>query len=154
LPVLGIAFGIARAELHGASAKRYRFDITGYDPRDLLQGHYLQYRLALGEAGAASPCNDDDPACALCLQSIGSGVPPALRRVSLSSEAPSCSSILRTEFLERLSRFYIPEARAAELTEKLRVSAQNGRAQLIVAVDSSGVPSAEALWLDGEEVRP
>ena len=49
LPLVVIAIGIVRGELHLAGARRWTFEVGGYDPRDLLQGRYLAYRLELHE---------------------------------------------------------------------------------------------------------
>jgi hypothetical protein len=58
-----------------------------------------------------------------------------------------------TRYLPRLQRFCIPEARAAELSQKLLTSAARADARVLVPLDRDGVPSVEALLLGDKEVR-
>jgi uncharacterized membrane-anchored protein len=154
LPLLGISAGIVRGELHRGESRRFVLAIHGYDPRDLLHGQYLQYRLDLQEPDGARVCEDDDDDCGLCLtRGDDDAKPPSVRRALLSVERPVCNAVLLTRYLPRLQRFYIPEARAAELSQKLLTSAARDDARVLVAIDRDGVPSAEALLLGDEEVR-
>jgi GDYXXLXY protein len=154
LPVVGIAVGIVRAELQLAHAQRFVLPITGYDPRDLLHGHYLAYRLVLGEGGDTSVCADEAPGCALCLSAGVGYAPSSVRRVPGAGAAEGCDALVPISALPSLQRFYIPEARADELTVKLRDAAAAGEARLVVAVDRAGTARATALWLAGEVVDP
>ena len=43
LPMIGLLVLVARAEVLLRSGESFRIAIKGYDPRDLLHGHYLQY---------------------------------------------------------------------------------------------------------------
>ena len=45
LPIVAFAALVVRAELWRASGPVFHVAIAGYDPRNLLQGHYLRYRL-------------------------------------------------------------------------------------------------------------
>ncbi len=44
LPVLGITLFIAHSQYRALTGEVYRVAIEGYDPRDLIHGHYLRYR--------------------------------------------------------------------------------------------------------------
>ncbi len=73
LPLLALGGIIVKNERDIASAKTWRVAIIGYDPRDLLYGHYLNFRfdwayllsMALALPGKAVACvstlNTDQP---------------------------------------------------------------------------------------------
>jgi hypothetical protein len=153
LPVLGILLGIVRAELQLADARRFVLPIAGFDPRDLLHGHYLAYRLLLGEAGDTSICADDAPGCALCLSASTGDAPSGVVRLAAGAGAEHCDGLLPLSALPTLQRYYIPEARAEELTGKLRDAAADGQAYLVIAIDRAGTARAVELWLAGEVVN-
>lgn len=149
LPVLGIALGIARSELHFARAQDWSLPVAGYDPRDLLRGHYIQYRLQLPGA-ESSYCQDEDRDCCLCLER---GEPVSISR-QICSAAESCDGMLRSEYLSQLERYYVPEARAREAEDKLRADAGQGKARLVIALDPGGKPQVRALLIDGKPLLP
>src|SRR5215475_15431191 len=66
LPIVAFLGLVGRAELLRASGPVFHVAIAGYDPRDLLQGHYLRYRLQWPADGAC-----DGTTCCLCLQTSG-----------------------------------------------------------------------------------
>jgi uncharacterized membrane-anchored protein len=149
LPVLGITLSVARSEIHFARSQNWSLPVAGYDPRDLLRGHYIQYRLEL-PAPEASYCEDDDPGCCLCLSR---SEPVALSR-QLCSSAQSCDGMLRSEYLSQLQRYYVPEARAQEAEQKLRAAPGQGKARLVVALDPAGEPQVRQLLVDGQPLVP
>ncbi len=154
LPVLVLAFGIVRAERHLASATRWSFDVTGYDPRDLLRGHYLQYRLDLHEQEALESCADDfGERCCLCLDAAASNQPPVVRRASCELARQRCDGVLKTRYLSELTRYYIPEERAQELTQVFQDAAREHQTKLVVAIDESGKPQIDALLVDGRRIE-
>lgn len=153
LPVLGIGLGIVRAELQLARAQRFVLPIAGFDPRDPLHGHYLAYRLLLGAAHDPSVCADDAPGCSLCLRRSLGYDPSPVERLAGGSGPETCDARLPVAALATLQRFYIPEARADELTRKLRDAALDGQARLVIAIDASGTARPVALWLAGEVVN-
>ena len=44
IPLLGIAWFIYDSEMNLRRGNSYEIPVTGYDPRDLLKGHYIRYR--------------------------------------------------------------------------------------------------------------
>lgn len=149
IPVLGIALGIARSELQFARSQDWSLPVAGYDPVDLLRGHYIQYQVQLPGAQFGS-CYDTEPDCCLCL---ARGEPVAISREPCSV-AKSCDGMLRTEYLPQLQRYYVPEARAQEAENQLRLAAGQGKAELVVAIDPSGKPQVRALLIDGKPLLP
>lgn len=154
LPLLVLALGIVRSERHLSENRRWVFDVTGYDPRDLLRGHYIQYRLVLDEGDATSrgldPCVDSssDEGCCLCLSADVLMGPTSVVRTTCEAAFVQCEGALQTRYLEELQRFYIPEARAEELTTLFQDAAQEHRTQLVVAIDKSGKPQIDTLLID------
>ena len=45
IPFVLLCLLIVRAELHISQGKEWKFQVQGYDPRDLLRGHYLRFGL-------------------------------------------------------------------------------------------------------------
>lgn len=114
LPLLGL--GAIWAIVHTRAQQGVEWDVPvrGYDPRDLLRGHYIVYRydwpgLDAGPALLAT-------ARGLCLH----GEPPRIERVAILEGA--CTHPVRaTEAGSGLSngRLYVPQSRAAELERQL-----------------------------------
>ena len=153
LPLLALVLGIVRAEWHLAHSSHWVLDITGYDPRDLLRGHYIQYRLALHETAGEPACSEKSgERCCLCLTATGTDTPPKVQRTTCE-RADSCDGALQTRYLSELQRYYIPEARADAWTERVRTAATDGKARLRIAVDPSGRPQIEALLVDGVPIE-
>ena len=152
IPLAVLAMGIVRAEHRLSHGRRWVFDVNGYDPRDLLRGHYLEYRLDLPPEAPSAACIDADPACCLCLTSRGTGEPPAVEREICTTAMPRCDGVLRTDRLPDLRRYYVPEEGAAELTVRLRDAARAHRARLAVILDGQGRPQIDGLFIDGERI--
>lgn len=154
LPLLVIVMGIVRSELHLAQGTLWAFDVDGYDPRDLLRGHFIQFRLDLHEESPNEECGDNDgDRCCLCLDKTNEGQPPLVRRISCESAQSQCDGLLQTRYLKELTRYYIPEQDAAKLETKFREAAARKQARLWVAIDKTGRPQIESLRLDGEVIQ-
>ena len=69
LPLVALVLLIVRAELVLKQGKRWTVAIGGYDPRDLIRGHYLQYRVRWKkDPNSTEACTDRDGDCYLCLR--------------------------------------------------------------------------------------
>jgi uncharacterized membrane-anchored protein len=156
LPLVALGLGIVRSERHLAEGRRWSFEVTGYDPRDLLRGHYIQYRLVLEEVdlpvvGAADgiPCDDaTSDTCCLCLYADYPQGPTTVERADCASALSTCDGVLQTRYLEELQRYYIAEDRAAELTQIFQDASQEKQARLIVAIDEAGKPQIDVLLVN------
>jgi len=156
LPLVVLALGIVRSERHLANNRRWIFEIAGYDPRDLLRGHYIQFRLALEETdlpvvGAAdgAHCDDDTgDTCCLCLFSDDAGGRAFVERTTCELARTECPGALQTRYLSELQRYYIAEERAQELTDILQDASLEHRAQLVLAIDAAGKPQIDTLLID------
>src|SRR6185369_15108301 len=153
LPLIVLALGMVRAERHLGENRRWIFEATGYDPRDLLRGHYIIYRLALDETDPAfqdaEQCRDDSgDRCCLCLSAETPGGPTKVQRTTCEFAYGRCEGALQSQYLSELQRYYIPEERAAEITRLFQDASREHRAQLVVAVDKSGRPQIDTLLVD------
>lgn len=162
LPVVGLLALVGRSELARQGAE-FRLGITGYDPRDLIAGHFLRYQYELdwqGEsscgiayssspaAGGAEPRVSARPqlqlGCCLCLTRQGE-LPafPAVQQLSCA-EARRCDGWLYSEQLQPPHRYYVPEERALELEQALRAR----KAAVQVVASPSGTAAVGELYLD------
>lgn len=156
LPMLGLLVLVARAEVLLRSGESFRVAIRGYDPRDLLHGHYLQYGFDFdwrGESTCGSVSGgvptELDPSCCVCLASdVDSNTLAEARQVSCD-QVTDCDGWLRAAALTPPLRYFVPERYASELEDALR-----GRApSLAVACGPGGAPAIGELYLDGRPWR-
>lgn len=152
LPILLLVLVVGRSEWHLLRADTWHFAIQGYDPRYLLRGHYMRFRLAVSPYETIESCRVGDPACCYCLET-GPGLEARAPLASSITAADQCDAFVRTDALHALDRFYIPEDGRTEIESILRSAARQGRAHLAVAVSSSGQPMIEALLIDGQPIR-
>jgi GDYXXLXY protein len=120
LPVLAVVIGIVRAEWVFRHGRDFVFEIGGHDPRDLLRGHYLLFRLRVDPLAVREAC-DDDPAeaCCLCLtRGEGNRVATAERATCATARA-DCEGALQLTDAIRSVRYYVPEAHATDLERRL-----------------------------------
>lgn len=154
LPLCVIGLGIVRAERHLARSTSWVFEVDGYDPRDLLRGHYIQFRLDLHEEAALEACDDDrSERCCLCLTATTKDQPPRVQRSTCARATSQCDGVLQTRYLSELRRYYIPEEDAWKLEQQFREAAQASRALLRIAINDDGKPQIEALLVNGHEIR-
>lgn len=151
LPVLAIVGLIARANNVLQSGTEWRVPITGYDPRDLLRGHYLVYRL--GWQVQTESCQGDG--CCYCLWNPNPNpspptepAEPAVSVISCADRAP-CQSYFHARELPNLEKFYIPETDGTRLEEEVR----NKKAALLISVSPRGRAGIKDLLLDGRPFR-
>lgn len=142
LPIVILAGNTWMHYQQRSTGETITFPIEGFDPRDLLSGHYLIYRINYG-IGDSGDCPTSDITASLCLEPE--------RRIYPTDELPqSCTQFIRgncdssTRFISGLERFYIPEQYADVLDKKVR----NKQGKLVVAVDSSGNAGVVDLLID------
>ena len=122
-------------------------DIVGFDPRDLLSGHYLRYKIDYRSRNACKIASESaNKKVRLCLEPE--------RYFLDNTPTPSqaqCRRYLegvctKTGFISGLERFYIPEKYAPQLDTLVR----DARGALQISVDSHGNAVIETLFIDGE----
>jgi GDYXXLXY protein len=111
LPIVAFAGLTARAELLRASGPVFRVAIAGYDPRDLLQGHSLRYRIQWPADGA---CDSD--ACCLCLRTSG-----VHTKIECGGADETCDAQLSHQMVEQERKFFIQEDAGPALEQAIRL---------------------------------
>jgi uncharacterized membrane-anchored protein len=113
--------------------------IVGYDPRDLLSGHYLVYRV---DYGVANLCATPDEVLGfVCLDN----------RTFTHYNPDGCSLFIKgtckhRRFEAGIDRFYIPEEKAAMLDQMVR----GKQASIVISVTGSGYAQVKNLLLNGK----
>ena len=117
LPLAGLAALWGWGDHLSRQGTDWLVPIAGYDPRDLLRGHYVQFSYDWPELSDAV----EGPA-ELCLH----GAPPRLERITLPAPGSQCAHLARAADADggypmglRMGRVYIAQTRSAELTRKL-----------------------------------
>ena len=130
LPTAIIAGWAIHLAAERGSQPTMRIAITGYDPRDLLRGHYLRFQLDLPAAnGEACACLRPDPDDALRPK-----VEPARCTVPPPRD---CRHFIGDPW--RAYRYYAPEERALALQGELM--ANPGGASVLVHFHGDGTVS-------------
>jgi hypothetical protein len=151
VPVIGMALWLGWLCILVARAPEVVLRVEGYDPRDLLSGHYLTYRVQYGvEAVHNAPFQED--VCACFNEPLS--VPASAWWMGPCSERPesTCPIFLKgysaygNRFIAGIERFYIPERYAA----KLRTVP--GLATIRVAVPANGRGIVRQMQVDGEDL--
>jgi hypothetical protein len=139
VPVLGLAglWGMSDRTYH--SGTEWEVPIQGYDPRDYLRGHYVEF--SYDWPGIDERSGDVIPD-SLCLE----GRAPRIARVAMTPGS-ACAHPLRSEgagvygydALTR-GRLYVGQDRAARLEEELRNRDQRGIVTIRQRADGSFTP--------------
>jgi hypothetical protein len=161
LPLFGLGLHIAQAEQRLRTTHQWSLRITGVDPRHLLYGRYVDYRLALPAQASCSSAAID---CCLCLRSNGETTPPDIRTTSCEAVAVSmhhaagskggprsCDAYLRGTEVSRLRHFYLSEDDAPEAERRLRLTGATNSAIVRLDIDEQGYATPRLLVIDGEE---
>lgn len=152
LPLLAVGLGIVRAELFRSHARDFVFEIAGFDPRDLLRGRYLQFRLRVEPLPVREPCDERAADCCLCLTQSGPDAVPYAERATCATARASCDGALRMRYLNDPQRYYVPEHRARELEQRLLSAMEHRRAHVVLAIDEQGEANVRELRIDGESI--
>lgn len=151
VPVLGLLALVGRSEYATRHGLAWTIPIQGYDPRDLLHGHYLLYRYRFQWDGVDT-CGDTGaieraPAagCCLCLSSVGvSGYDPRVRQLHCDEAEKICDGSLRADSVLGPQQYFVPEDRALDLENALR----QREAAIELAIDPQGNAAVRELLLD------
>jgi uncharacterized membrane-anchored protein len=148
LPVLGLILMVARAEWTVRSGTLWQIPIVGYDPRDLLSGHYLVFRYDFENLRPASCLPGRTFSCCVCLRqgSLGRISPESTWTEDCADVKGTCESWINAEALDSLHRYYVPEAEAMRLQDAVRAK----RAAIGLVVRRDGRAAVDGLYLDGQ----
>lgn len=149
LPFLALILWTASVALTHSSGTSYRVRIVGYDPFDLISGHYIRFRY---DFGAATICAKAEPkkSC-VCLVPDAEGFLLASRTEDCSTAGAECPLFVRGEckdngFLADAQRFYIPEEYAPVLVTLPPESSAE------IKLDSSGILSIQNIFVKSQPI--
>jgi hypothetical protein len=152
LPLLGLMGIIARAEVRLRNGASYVVPIQGYDPRDLLHGHYLQYSFDFDWQGESNcgPLQAGKPlaldtSCCVCLSP---GAKVARARQVRCEDVGRCDWLAGAELAPPL-RYFVSERQAPDLEEALR----GHHAGISLTCGPDGQPAIGDLYVDGRPWR-
>src|SRR5215467_4132654 len=116
-----VVFGgwIAREEIARRLGSEVLLPVEGYDPRDLLSGHYVRFRLlAEREAARLDPEVRESGARQYCLERLSDGRAHVVGRREPGDTCPlflTTTSSASGAAAFGVDRFYVDERRAAEV---------------------------------------
>lgn len=114
--------------------------IVGYDPRDLLSGHYLTYRIDYGVNGICASYSTR-PTAFVCLAP----------KLFSYTEPANCSKLIRGvcnygRFEAGIERYYVPEDKATYLQQQILAKS----ASVVLSVTPDGQAQVKDLLVDGQ----
>lgn len=142
LPAIGLAGLWAQSDHTYRQGTEWEVPIEGYDPRDYLRGHYVEFSYDWPNLNfwATGPGPE-----ALCLK----GAAPRIETVTLSKADAACAHLLKADqnhvYGENSlgsGRLYIGQDRAAQLQQQLQNRDQRGIVTIRQREDGSFTPVA------------
>lgn len=143
-PVIILGALVAYKQFIFSEGQEIVLPIKGYDPRDLLSGHYLIYRVQYGVEGICANSNQGEQEAFVCLETN-----------TFSFEKPSeCRELIQGacisgEFQAGIERFYVPEEKARQLESKIMEKS----ASISISILPSGKAQVKDLFFDGKSWR-
>ena len=151
IPFILLCLLIARAEYHLSMGTQWDFAITGYDPRDLLRGHSLRFRVAYDWQESQNE-RSGEVGCSYCLTDVGKLVPKV--QIVDTAIAKQCNGFMQYDDLqEPLNRFYIPETQARLAEDLLHQARIDNTAYLRLSINKKGEPRIVDLLIDGQSLE-
>lgn len=155
LPIVVLLIYAGMKEVHLRHGFEVVFPIEGFDPRDILSGHYLTYRV---DYGIITECWSDtwgDRSVHPCVCVLTSERKP---KTEFFGDCPArrsqCVAVIQGEcrnsrFESDIERFYIPENKAGVLDQVVR----NKKGEIVLSVSAEGKPLLKDLLIDGKSWR-
>jgi hypothetical protein len=119
-PILALLGWLAMIEFRAQSGTAIRVHVEGYDPRDLLTGHFLRFRIPSPKPALADKSLEENDAACLCFPAQRPDLPTGATQLlpcSLSEvgNSSACPLFLRGSYNEysgfqsSIERYSIPE---------------------------------------------
>ncbi|MFO0575892.1 MAG: GDYXXLXY domain-containing protein [Polyangia bacterium] len=149
LPLVVLVLLIGRGEYISRSGQKWRVRISGYDPRDLVHGHYLRYRL--NWTWNTSEPSERDSDAVFCLNREGDkrAIPEPTVDLVPRSRRSSCRSWFPHQTEADLRRFYIPEDKGQAFERAVR----DETCFIVLAVSPTGQVVVEDLLINDSSWR-
>lgn len=127
------------------AGKKIVFDIEGYDPVNILTGHYLIYQVVYKTPDPCTANYDLTSEYIYCSSPSDSSFIPA------GADRTGCTVFIKGEckrgrFTAGIERYNIPEEKAEELDKKVR----EGKGKIQVSVSGAGEAVVEKLFFEKE----
>lgn len=157
LPIAVMTLFIAGNLYNQQAGQSWRIPITGYDPRDLLRGHYLTFRYDWNWKEEQRSCDHEE--CVLCL-SPSEGFTNPYASITDRNAVGQCQSFIEGRFYYgsrfeigdpqgyRLRRYYIPEQHAKKLDSMLRFNEGEYKFEVSLRVNKSGKAFIQGMFID------
>lgn len=151
LPVAGLAGLWAWTENWTQEGTDWEVQVQGYDPRDLLRGHYIEFAYDWPGDGAEAGILDG-----FCIE----GEAPVITRIVAQDDIESCEHFARADYgsvyggmgLQR-GRLYVPQIQARDLEDKLRDPNLRGIVTVRQRIDGRILPQSIRFEVMTEEER-
>ena len=128
-----------------ATGEVWKFEISGYDPRDLLRGHYVNYQVEFDWQKDKGVCHDKKDCC-LCLNRKRDSLDlTKVSKLSCSLATKRCDGLIREEYVQELRKYFILGDKGKALEKTIREK----RAEILVFMSDEGHPVVLDLLLDG-----
>lgn len=143
-PIVVLAANTWMYQQQRTSGETFKFPIEGFDPRDLLSGHYLFYKVDYNIPNG-NGCPTSDISAILCIR-------PERRVYPIDELSNHCEVFLHgtcdasSTFNAGLERFYIPQEYALQLEEQIR----NKQGEIEVSIDKRGNAAILDLLISGQ----
>ena len=143
---------VVSAAITQRSGSIWQISIEGYDPRDLLRGHYLRfsYDWAIKEGESCA----GRAVCCLCLSEVtGNGnIEPSVRPIDCNApERKSCDAVIDDGgkmLWAGQQQYFIPEDRAKDLEKMLWDPDRPFHVEVAIPA-AGGKPAIRGLYIDG-----
>jgi GDYXXLXY protein len=122
-PLLGLAAAWIATHHRAQQGVEWEVPVSGFDPRDLLRGHYIAFQYNWPGLEPANELAVSDGLGELCL----AGHPPQIERVHVPAPGEACANRVRADDINRKwpmdlrhGRIYVPQRSAPAMESKLR----------------------------------
>ena len=139
LPLIGIMLMMGRSHLRAKSGDVYRIQISGYDPRDLIHGHYLSYRFNIVTSTSSDGQHNQRNYC-FTKHAKGHDV-----TLVGKDQTKNCDAWLPQSKLKGSKKYLIPEAQAVQLEKALR----QRESSVDLIIHANQTYTVGELYLDG-----
>jgi hypothetical protein len=132
-----------------------KISMQGYDPRDLLYGHYLMFQYDWNFAKASLPaCTGKN--CCLCLDDGATDPEVKIMECAAAKQDVTCKHTIKGDawggqnFSGPATRFYVDETKALPLEKFFREEFENIKFHMGLSIFPSGKAQIENLYIDGQ----
>jgi uncharacterized membrane-anchored protein len=161
IPVLGILTIVGKSEYEIRNGNEYRVEVTGFDPRDMLSGHYIDFRFkwdfdvekSMKVSKSYKHYDGVENEIELCVLKKAEGLKVYLINKSASDV---CDDRLKGQFYKGetrelsfnlgIERFYIPEEHA----KAIETAFLKSKSEVVFRVNNQGHAVLVNLYIDGK----